>query len=221
MNKIVIQSACMFLLTLMCMTGCHRNDSRHGSGEMDAAESPVSSKELPAQNPASRQLSQEALAVAGESLRQAALDGMAPQVKELLDSGVDPDASDQDGVTPLMLSAFNGHSVIVLELLARGVMVDGKDRLGRTALLYAATGPFPETVKILLDKGADPNIVDAGEHFTPLMHAAAEGNMEVVRILLQSGADPSLTDLDNDDAEAFARQAGHVEVAELLHDHRK
>ena len=88
--------------------------------------------------------------------------------------------------------------------------------MGRTALLYASTGPFPETVKILLDKGAKPNIIDSDEHFTPLMHAAAEGNLDVVKILLEYEADLSLTDVDGDDAESFARQAGHIQVAEYL-----
>lgn len=151
-----------------------------------------------------------------ESLRQASLDGNTARVKELLGSGTDVDAADQEGYTPLMLSAFNGHSEIVLELLSRGAAVDKRDRIGRTALLYASTGAFPETVQILLDQGADPNLVDSGEHFTPLMHAAAEGNLEVVKILLTYGADPALTDVDGDNAESFARQAGHVQVADLL-----
>jgi len=153
----------------------------------------------------------------GEALRQAALEGKTDLAKELIAGGIDVDLSDQEGHTSLMFSAFNGHSVIVLLLLTNGAEIDRRDQLGRTALLYAATGPFPETVKILLDKGADPNIVDAGEHFTPLMHAAAEGNLEVVKVLLEYGADPALTDVDGDNAETFARQAGHTEVAEYLH----
>jgi ankyrin repeat protein len=88
--------------------------------------------------------------------------------------------------------------------------------MGRTALLYAATGPFPETVRILLDKGAEPNVIDSDEHFTPLMHAAAEGNLDVVKILLEAGSDPSLKDVDGDNAASFARQAGHVQVADYL-----
>ncbi len=151
-----------------------------------------------------------------ESLWQASLDGNSQRVKDLLGRGIEVDVADQEGCTPLMLSAFNGHSEIVLELLARGAEVDRRDRAGRSALLYASTGSFPETVQILLDQGADPNLVDAGEHFTPLMHAAAEGNLEVVKILLKYGADPALKDVDGDNAETFARQAGHVQVAELL-----
>lgn len=153
---------------------------------------------------------------AENALRQAALEGDLTTVKELVDRGTSVNAPDQDGHTPLMLAAFNGHSEIVLSLIDGGALVDQRDLLGRTALLYAATGPFRETVKILLDRGAQPNIVDSDEHFSPLMHAAAEGNLDVVKVLLDYKADPNITDVDGDDAESFARQAGHNEVADYL-----
>jgi ankyrin repeat protein len=153
-----------------------------------------------------------------EALRQASLNGQTEEVARLLNAGTDVNASDDEGHTALMFASFNGHSSIVLDLIDKGARLDRKDVVGRTALLYASTGPFPETVKILLDHGAEPNLADSGEHFTPLMHAAAEGQMEVVRILLDYGADPSLRDVDGDDAEHFARQAGYLEVAEALHE---
>ncbi|MEN8227511.1 MAG: ankyrin repeat domain-containing protein [Bacteroidota bacterium] len=158
----------------------------------------------------------ENVPVSEEEMRQAALDGDVEKVRKLLDAGTNLNSPDQEGHTALMYAAFNGHTDIVLLLLNEGAVVDRRDLMGRTALLYASTGPFPETVKLLLEKGAEPNIVDSGEHFSPLMHAAAEGNMNVVKILLEYGADLSLTDVDNDDAESFAREAGHLQVAEYL-----
>jgi ankyrin repeat protein len=116
-----------------------------------------------------------------------------------------------------MFAAFNGHSEIVLKLLEEGADLEKRDFMDRTALLYASTGPFPETVRIMLDKGAKPNVVDSDEHFSPLMHAAAEGNLDVVKILIEFGADLSLKDVDGDDAESFARQGGHQQVADYLH----
>ena len=152
----------------------------------------------------------------GGQLRQAALDGDALTLRSLLGGAPEVDAPDAEGHTALMFAAFNGHTGIVRALLDAGADVGRKDFMGRTALLYAATGPFPETVELLLEKGAEPNIADQNEHFTPLMHAAAEGNLEVVKLLVQTGADPGLTDVDGDNAESFARQGGHTEVAGYL-----
>jgi len=154
--------------------------------------------------------------LAEEALRQSALDGDLEQVKQLLDAGTHINALDQEGHTALMYAAFNGYTEIVLLLLDKDAVVDRRDLLGRTALLYASTGPFPGTVKVLLDRGAEPNIVDSDEHFSPLMHAAAEGHLQVVKLLMEFGADPALTDVDGDDAEFFARQAGHIQVADYF-----
>jgi len=155
-------------------------------------------------------------AQANDQLHTASLDGENAKVKEAIAAGADVNAPDAEGRTALMLAAFNGHSEIVLMLTDNGASVARRDLMGRTALLYAATGPFPETVKILLDKGSEPNVVDSDEHFSPLMHAAAEGNLDVVKILMEAGANQDLKDVDGDNAESFARQAGHVAVADYL-----
>ena len=149
-------------------------------------------------------------------LRQAAYEGNEKNLEALLGMGVNVNAADAEGRTALVFAAFNGHSQILLDLLEAGAKVDLRDAMGRTPLMYGSTGPFPETVKILLDHGADPNAVDSDEHFTPLMHAAAEGHLEVVKVLLSNGADPGLKDIDGDEAATFARQAGHVEVADFI-----
>lgn len=200
-------SITIYSLILFTLLGCNRSPS----AKADAGKEEVQEKRVtPALESASDPASEEAL-------RQAALDGNMDQVNSLLEHGTRVDAPDPEGHTALMFAAFNGHSDIILLLLDQGAALDRRDLMGRTSLLYASTGPFPETVKILLDKGAKPNVVDSDEHFSPLMHAAAEGNMAVVKVLLEHGADLSLKDVDGDDAESFARQAGHQQVADYLH----
>ena len=48
---------------------------------------------------------------------------------------------------------------------------------------------YPDMVRLLLAKGADPNVRDVGDNATPLHFAAGSGNLESVRILLDAGAD--------------------------------
>jgi len=149
-------------------------------------------------------------------LREACLQGLTAEVEKHIHSGIDPDAADEEGRTGLMLAAFNGHTDIVSMLLDHRATVNKSDFMGRTALMYASTGHFPETVEILLSKGAETNMVDNEEGFTALMFAAAEGNGQVVRLLLDHGANPDIKDIDGDNAETFARQNGHTEVADML-----
>lgn len=205
MEKIFFYPIIVVSLLLLPWTGCRHHEP--GGEEAVQVENDI---------PGLQQTAPEGGEASADALREAALNGDLQAVKELLASGVPADVADPDGRTPLMLSAFNGHSSIVLELIGRDAEVDRKDLEGRTALMYGSSGPFPETVKILLDKGADPNHVDSGEHFTSLMHAAAEGHLEVVKLLVEYGADPSLRDVDNDNAESFARQGGHKAVVDYL-----
>lgn len=149
-------------------------------------------------------------------LREAALEGDAVRVEQLVSGNPDVNASLPDGRTALMLAAFNGHASVMEILLNAGAEVELKDEHDRTALMYASTGHFPDAVKLLLENGADPNVVDREEKFSPLMFAAAEGHFAVVRILLENGADATLQDKDGDTAESFARINGHERVAELL-----
>ena len=83
------------------------------------------------------------------------------------------------------------------------------------------TGSTDNTVKLLLENGAEVNATDNIENFTPLMYAAAEGNVEVVKILLENDADISMVDKDGDDAETFARQNNHSEIVEILQNSAK
>ncbi len=94
--------------------------------------------------------------------------------------------------------------------------MNSTDNYGRTALMMASSGSNPESVKLLLDNNADPNLIDKEEHFTALMYAASEGQMENVKILLGRKANLLLKDIDGDDAETFARNNNHNEVADLI-----
>ncbi len=196
----------ILVLFISLLVACHRNTGNRFEGKgQDNEKTGSVVAEAEAGRPS-----------AEEELRQASLQGDEMKVQELLEAGINVNALDQEGHTSLMFAAFNGHSGIVSALIDGGAVVDRRDLQGQTALLYASTGPFPETVKILLDQGAKPNVIDSHERFSPLMHAAAAGNIAIVRLLVEYGADPNLTDVDGDDAETFARQAGHVEVADFI-----
>jgi len=149
-------------------------------------------------------------------LYNAALDGDIEVVKKYLETGFDVNQPNQDKQSLLMLAGFNGHTDLCEYLIKKGAHTEARDNNGRTALIFASTGPFPQTVELLLQNDSNPNAVDNIEHFTPLMHAAAEGHIEVVKILVKAGADPSLKDVDGDNAEAFAKQNGHHEVVKFF-----
>jgi ankyrin repeat protein len=133
-------------------------------------------------------------------LIELAFNGNLAGVQKLVEAGMPVDSVNPDKSTSL----------------EHGAKVDAKDANGRTALIYASSGPFAETVELLLNNGAEVNLQGSAEGFTALMMAAAEGHVEVVRLLLAHDARADILDRDGDTAEKFARERGQTEVLKLL-----
>ncbi len=62
---------------------------------------------------------------------------------------------------------------------------------GFAALHYAAREGNLETVRLLIDGGADIDQPTAGDHSSPMLVAVINGNYDVARTLLEAGADPN------------------------------
>ena len=76
-------------------------------------------------------------------------------------------------------------------------------------------GRDPETVRLLLAHGADPNATQVAG-FTALFSAAAANRRDLCEMLIQAGAHTRhRADMDKTAAE-FARERGHGELADWL-----
>ncbi len=87
------------------------------------------------------------------------------------------------------------------------------------ALVYAAAWGQSESVDLLLDHGAQVNLIPAGFDFagTPLHYAALRGRRDIVDQLLRHGADPSMRDTKISKLpEDWAEHDGHRELSEYL-----
>ncbi len=78
-----------------------------------------------------------------------------------------------------------------------------------------ALGRNPETVRLLLAHGADPNATQVGG-FTPLFSAAPANRRDLVELLIDHGAQAlHRSDLGKTAAD-FARERGHTDLADWL-----
>ena len=119
-------------------------------------------------------------------------------VQLLLRAGADPQAVDNEGVTPLHLAAWNSNPVVTAHLLAAGADPNALDNEGYTPLHHAARrGWSGRVIARLLAAGADP-LAESNDGRTPL-HSALLGYMEGVRdlvsALVQGGGAANLTPL--------------------------
>lgn len=68
--------------------------------------------------------------------------------------------------------------------------INTKNDEGKTALMHASKAGNIDTIRLLVEKGADINLPDKNG-FTALYYAVEGGNAEAVRFLLENGANPN------------------------------
>ena len=182
-----------------------------------------------------RQVTAEARAIARPSggltpLLYAARQGCAECVKILAEAGADLDLGDPDNVSPLLMASLNGRWDTAKYLINKGANVNKWDWWGQSPL-YAAVdlntiphGGRPDRpsldettsfdiIKLLLDKGANPNLqlkllppfrslgADRGVDqmltigTTPLLRAAKAMDAPVIELLLKHGANLNLPNI--------------------------
>lgn len=156
-------------------------------------------------------------------------EGCMDCVKALVEKGAKLDLPDPEGVTPLISAVFNAHFDVAKYLIDQGANINRWDWWGRTPLYLAVDfntlphGGRPDQpsldealpidiIRILLDKGANPNIQlklfppfratgnDRGLDgmltmgATPLLRAAKALDAPAIKLLLEHGA---IVDLPN------------------------
>jgi ankyrin repeat protein len=150
---------------------------------------------------------------------EAAATGSEAELWALLEA--EPDLAESfsgDGWTPLHLAAAFGTPAAVATLLAVGASVDDVSRNPQqNQPLHAALALSKniDTVRLLLDHGAEANTAQAGG-FTPIFSAAIANRRDLAEILLAHGADPQRKNDQGKTPADFARERGHAELAAWL-----
>ncbi len=119
-----------------------------------------------------------------ELLEAARLGNDAATLRLLL-RGVDPNIREKDA-GPVIVFAAREKSFGVVRTLALDsrTLIDAPNAQKETALMFAALHGDLETVKVLIQKGAEVN----REGWSPLHYAASSGHTQVIKFLLENHA---------------------------------
>jgi hypothetical protein len=158
---------------------------------------------------------QQGYAFSPRGFVQSAEKGDRKTVQLFIDTGVDINARDEHGWTPLMISTFNGREEVALLLIRCGADVNAKDTAGYGPLHWAAFNGFSEVVKLLVEKRASVNAISK-HGLTPLLQAATRGHLITVGQLIAGGANVNLASNDGWTPLHKAAANGHTEVVKLL-----
>jgi ankyrin repeat protein len=127
-----------------------------------------------------------------------------------LDLGADPDALDDDELTPLLLAIENGYTDMAQLLLKHCAIEDGYTDV--IPLYHAIKHNQFDLVKLLLDNSADINIKLDKTGKTVLHYAVEKNLLEFVKLLFSYESLDSVC-VDNDGVAPI-----HVAVSDKLHD---
>jgi ankyrin repeat protein len=112
-------------------------------------------------------------------LDAAAFGGATKTASVLLEHGAKPNAAGKDGTTPLEDAAAKGFDVMAAMLIDRGARVNQTNAdTGTTPLYAAASSEHLSTVKLLLERGANPSACGANRK-TPYQAAVENGQADI------------------------------------------
>ena len=142
----------------------------------------------------------------------AAREGDADRLKELIAKGVNMNAQDQKGESPLMAAAQNGHKICIKQLLEFDAQLNITDHIGNTALIHAIMNRKLECVKKLIAAGADVNVGSV----PPLIYSIRSKSFESTNELLIVGADVNGKDENGNTALIEAVHCGKSTIVQSL-----
>uniref|UniRef100_A0AAY4BMH8 Uncharacterized protein n=1 Tax=Denticeps clupeoides TaxID=299321 RepID=A0AAY4BMH8_9TELE len=148
------------------------------------------------------------------AVHEAAAQGRAVQLQQLIQGGASVNLAAADSITPLHEACIQGQSGCVRLLLDAGARVDARNIDGTTPLCDACAAGDPECVRLLLQHGAavNPPLFT----FSPLHEACMGGNPECVKLMIAGGASMEAHDCHFGTPLHVACARQHVDCARVL-----
>ncbi|WP_342227226.1 ankyrin repeat domain-containing protein [Rickettsiella endosymbiont of Rhagonycha lignosa] len=114
--------------------------------------------------------------------------------KLLIEHRADPNATDNEGLTPLHNACFYRGIEISKLLIEKGANINVADNKGLTPLHKACSRGRTDVAKLFIENGAKVNATDKGLIHTPLHKACLAEYTDIVKLLIENGANVNATD---------------------------
>lgn len=140
-------------------------------------------------------------------------------LQELLISGADANYKNDANVNSLHL-AVRKRDITMVKMLTKYVKnLDARTNSGSTALHFACNYQSYDIVKILLEKGASQNVIEADYDFYPIFYAVVQNNVEITKLLVDYNANPNNQDYEGNTVIHYAILNNHTEILDYIINH--
>lgn len=145
----------------------------------------------------------------------AAARDFATTISYMCNQGFDPNESDYDSRTALMVAAMKGNTAVVKVLLEYEANPNQVDMHGSSALYEAAKNGHEATMVLLLSHGAKL-CMDEGKAASTMCQAVFDGDNLTLKRLLKAGIQVNAGDYDKRTAVHIAAAEGNVAALKVL-----
>jgi len=109
----------------------------------------------------------------------------------------------------------SGDHTTLSKILKAGKSPDIPNRFNKTALMYACYDGDFESVKILIENGADINRQD-NEGWTALFYAVSKNREDIAQYLIAKGANKQIKDISGKRPYDYAVADGNTQIADMV-----
>lgn len=163
---------------------------------------------------------EEAQAMRNKLLLLAATTGQERVIKMLLETEADLETTGAERKTPLLAAIHGRHVAVARHLLNKGANTEAKDASGYLPLQLAVLLDLPSLFDMLLEKGADIEVIASGKCETPVLLLCGciktTRSLHMLRLLLDKGANIDARDKGSGTPLKNASKSGYEEEARLL-----
>lgn len=141
-------------------------------------------------------------------------EGKIRTVKLLLEHGAEVNPKDVK-VSPLWYALRNMHNEVALLIFEKGGDPEFITSENMTVFAEAIRYSPIETIKMLIEGGANVNLAKGAEKY-PIHEAVAQRDATMVKLLLNNGADPNVKNIFGETPLVYAVSFSKADIVELL-----
>ena len=137
-------------------------------------------------------------------------------LQELLVNGADANYKNNENVNSLHLAVLKKDATMVRMLLRYVKNLDARTNRGTTALHNACNFQLVDIVKILLENGANQNIIETEYDFYPIFYAIVQNNVEITKLLIDYGTNPNHQDYVGNTIIHYTIMNNHMQILDYI-----